>query len=339
MAAEEMKREMDPLTRTMVELDHYLFRKMEGVRFHLHPTSHTPGMSVTMAKNEAFLSLNSVCKEFKIDKGSDDGIMLMRIGDALKYVKGLMVGDHLPKEVLTGEASWTITPKQILLAHQRIALKLVTMVNTDEPTTDDPEVLLKMADDPEIKRKINEAFEVAAVELGMQREQKQEVIDYVEKLAFELGHIEALREKYNEILKMRETIQRVRRLQTTSSRASESADQVARLMETARSEYAKIFEKIDSRTRDPMVMLRGLDDTVEMIRQTRDELYVRFSTWDDLLKRWGERMVEYSMRLDDLLADTHRFLAPRFMSFTDWTAMARDEQKRRSRLKIQPMDW
>src|SRR5579859_7561181 len=180
MAAEEMKREQDPLTRTMVELDHYLFRKMEGVRFHLHPASHTPGMSVTMAKNEAFLTLNSVCKEFRIEKSSDDGIMLMRIGDALKYVKGLMIGDHLPKEVLTGEASWNITPKQILIAHQRIALKLVTMVNTDEPTTDDPEILIKMADDPEIKRKINEAFEVAAVELGMKREQKQEVIDYVE---------------------------------------------------------------------------------------------------------------------------------------------------------------
>jgi len=27
------------------------------------------------------------------------------------------------------------------------------------------------------------------------------------------------------------------------------------------------------------------------------------------------------------------------MSFTDWTAIAREEQKRRAKLKVQPMAW
>jgi hypothetical protein len=36
---------------------------------------------------------------------------------------------------------------------------------------------------------------------------------------------------------------------------------------------------------------------------------------------------------------THQFLAPRFMSATDWTALARIEQKKRDKLKVQPMTW
>jgi len=325
--------------RTVVELDHWFFKKLEGVRFHLNQTTHQPGMSISMAKNEAFLTITSVRKEFGIPNDSADGEMLSRISDALKYVKGLLIGDSLPKEILTGEASWNITPRHIAIAHQRVALKLVMLVSTDQPTTSDPAELLKLADDPEVKKKVNESFSVAAVELGMQPEQKEEVIEYVNTLAQELGYLEALRDKFETIEKMRDKIQAVRKVCSNKPTLRETADQVARLMERAKAEYTAMFDDIDKRTAEVMPMLRQLDDTIQTIRKLRDDLYIRFRVWDELLARWSEGHIEYSMKIGDILRDTHQFLAPRFMTFTDWTSQAREEQKRRTKLKIQPMTW
>lgn len=329
----------DALKRSVVELTHPLFVKLEGVRFHLHQTTGQPGMTVMMGKNEAFLTLTSVRKEFQIDPISADGHMLTQIANALKYVKGLLIGDSLPSEILTGEAHWKITPRQLQIAHQRVAVKLITLVTADEPTTSDPVELLKMADDPVIKKQINEAFEVAAVELGLERTQKQLVIDKVNVLAEELGYIEALREKFGLIDKMREKIQLVRKIHSGKPAMWTSSDQVARLIERAKLQYIKIFDEIDARTADIIPMLRGLEETIALVRKMRDDLYIRLMAWDSLLLQWNQPHVEHSFKMNDMLLEAHQFLAPRFMSFTDWTALAREEQSKRSKLKIQPMSW
>ena len=329
----------EPEDRSTVELEHWFFKKVEGVRFQLHESTGQPGVAITMAKNEAFLTLTAVRKEFKIDNTCPDGQMLSKIADGLKYVKGLLIGDELPSEILTGEASWDVTPVHLAIAHQRVGMRLITLVSTDEPTTTDPKELLALADDPAIKRKINEAFEVAAVELGMRADQKQEVIGFVDVLVGELGFIEALREKFLDIDKVREKIQKVRVMHSRNAGIRETADQVARLIERAKGEYQAMFDDIDARTSSVVPLLREIDESISYIRKVRDDLYVRFMAWDAILKAWKDGHVEYSVKLGELLRDTHRFLAPRFMSFTDWTAMARAEQKKRSKLKVQPMAW
>ncbi len=325
--------------RTHVELDHWFFKKVEGIRFQNHQTTGQAGIIITMAKNEAFLTLASLKREFQIDGTSADGQMLNLVADGLKYVKGLLIGDELPKEIMTGEASWKLSPKHLAVAHQRVAMRLITLVSTDEPTTTDPAELLALADDPSIKKKINEAFEVAAIELGMQRDQKEEVINFVNTLAAELGYIEFLREKFQRIDAMRERIQKVRVLHSRTASIRESSDQVARLIERAVKEYQSMFDAIDERTSAVVPLLREIDDSIEYIRKMRDDLHVRFMAWDDLLAEWEPRLIEHSFKIADLLRTTHQFLAPRFMSFTDWTAIAREEQKKRSRLRVQPMAW
>ena len=197
--------------------------------------------------------------------------------------------------------------------------------------------MLALADNPAIKKKINEAFDVAAKELG--KEQKQEVIDLVEILAKELGYIEFLREKFGKIDAMRERIQKVRVLHSRTLSIRESSDQVARLIERAKAEYQAIFDAIDDRTSDVVPMLRDIDESIIYIRRMRDDLHIRFLAWDDLLYEWKDNLVEYSIKVNELLRTTHQFLAPRFMTFTDWTAVAREEAKKRSRQKVQPMAW
>ena len=329
----------EPAPPTRIELEHWFFRKVDGVRFQLHQQTGQPGVTITMAKNEAFLTLNALKKEFDIGPATPDGLMLTRIADGLKYVKGLLIGDELPKEILTGEASWDPSPKHVAIAHQRVAMGLITLVSPREQTTSDPAELLALADDPQVKKQINQAFEAAAVELGMQREQKQEVIDLVEVLAKELSYIEFLREKFSRIDSMRERIQKVRVLHSRTLSIRESSDQVARLIERAKAEYQALFDTIGKRISDVVPLLRNIDDAIGYIRRMRDDLHVRFLAWDDLLEEWRPNLIEYSIKVNDLLRRTHQFLAPRFMSFTDWTAVAREEAKKRGRIKIQPMAW
>ena len=180
---------------------------------------------------------------------------------------------------------------------------------------------------------------MAAVELGMRPDQKQEVIEFVNILAGELGYIEFLREKFLRIDAMRERIQKVRTLHSRTVSIRESSDQVARLIERAKAEYQAMFDEIDARTSAVVPLLRDIDDSIDFIRKKRDDLHVRFLVWDDLLKAWEPNLIEYSIQVNELLRKTHQFLAPRFMSFTDWTAIAREEQKKRARLRIQPMAW
>ena len=136
--------------------------------------------------------------------------MMARIAMGLKYVKVLFLGDPLPKDTLNGEASWTLSPKHILIAHQRVAMRLVNLMSADEPTVTDPAELMKMADDPMVKKKINQAFAVAAEKLGLPTERKEEVIGFVNQLANEMADIQALRDRFDKIVMMREKIQLAR---------------------------------------------------------------------------------------------------------------------------------
>jgi len=325
--------------RQTIALEHWFFNKMEGLRFQVDELSGQPRVIVPYQKTEASLPFASIAKEFGIAPESPDALMLARIATGLKYVKGLFPGDPLPKEILTGEASWSLSPKHILIAHQRVAMRLVSLMSADEPTVTDPVELLKMVDDPAIKKKINAAFGVAAEKLGLPPEQKEEVIGFVNKLANEIAYIEALREIYNEIIDMREKIQLARKKYSREPLVRETADQVARLIEKATKEYGAVFEGIDGHTADIMEMLRNLAEEINYIRRLRDDLHIRLLAWDDLLTRWEEITVECSMKVTELIRATHRFLAPRFMTVVDWLDVARQERMKSNRGPIKAMAW
>ncbi len=325
-------------TPTKVELEHWFFHKVDGIRFQTHEATGQPGVVVILGKNESFLPLSSVIKEFDLRPETPDGRTLAAIGKGLKYVKGLLLGDPLPKEILTGEATWSLAPVHLKSAHQRVAMLLLGLVSDAETPITDPSEFAKRADDPVIKRKVNEAFTVAAEQLGLAASQKQEVVEYVNTLASELGYVEALRERLFSIDQMRVKIQSLRKRYSREPLVRETVDQVARLIGAATKLYTAIFKEVDAHVSDIISMLRDLESEIKYIRRHRDDLHVRFMAWDDILMQWAAPQVEFSMKATELIQATHRFLAPRFMTFTDWLAVARSEQKKRSG-RIQTMHW
>lgn len=310
-------------TAPRIRFDHWFFHKMEDVHFQLSDADKEPTLIASYSKNDVVLTFKGIAKEFNILPDSADGQMLDQVGRGLKYVKGLRIGDPLPKEILTREASWTLSPRHQEIAYQRVSLQLVNWLSGGETMITDPDELLQLADDPLTKKQISVAFGEAADKLGYGRDEKEKVVRHVEELAKELAYIEALRDRFRRIKVMDEKIQGLRRLYGREKSVLEIADQVARLGERAVKEFEKMFLEIDAQTGEILSVLRNLSTQIPYIRDRRDDLHIRLMAWDDLLDRWHQAQVKMSQTNLTLLRETYKFLAPRFMVVKEWVLMSK----------------
>ena len=313
----------DDGTIPKITLSHWFFHKMEDVHFQLSGAEKEPTMVGKYAKNDVVLTLKGVAKEFDIPPDSADGQMLDLIAKGLKYVKALRPGDPLPTEILTREASWELSDRHMQIAYQRVSLQLVNWMSGGDRMITDPDELLQLAEDPAIKKSISSAFGEAAEKLGYGRDHKEEVIKHVEELAKELAYIEALRDRYRRIKMMEEKIQGLRRIYGREKSVLEIADQVARLGERAVKEFDALFLEVDAQTGEILSVLKNLSTQIPYIRDKRDELHIRLMAWDDLLDRWQDAEIQIDRNNPNLLRDTYKFLAPRFMLVKEWVLMSK----------------
>jgi hypothetical protein len=306
-----------------IRFDHWFFHKMEEVHFQLSGSEKEPTLMAKYAKNDVVLTLKGIMKEFDIDPESADGAMLEQVGKGLKYVKGLRLGDPLPKEILTREASWSLSPRHRQVAYQRVSLQLVNWMSGGDTMITDPDELLQIAEDPAIKKQINAAFGEAAEKLGYGRDEKEKVVKHVEELANELAYIEALRDRFRRIKMMDDKIQQLRRLYGREKSVLEIADQVARLGERAVKEFEGMFDEVDAQTGEILSVMKNLSTQVPYIRDKRDDLHIRLMAWDEILDRWQQAEMKISQNNLTLIRDTYKFLAPRFMVVKEWVLMSK----------------
>jgi hypothetical protein len=306
-----------------VRFDHWFFAKMEDIFFQLSGQEKEPTLVAKYSKNDVMLTLKGISKEFDIDPKSSDGWMLDQIAKGLRYVKGLRLGDPLPKEILTREASWSLAKRHQEIAYQRVSLQLVNWMSGGDNMITDPDELLQLAEDPAIKKQISTAFGEAAEKLGYGRDEKEKVVQHVEELAKELAYIEALRDRFRRIKIMDDKIQGLRRLYGREKSVLEIADQVARLGERAVKEFEQMFLEVDAQTGEILAVLKNLSTQIPYIRDKRDELHIRLMAWDDLLDRWQQTEVKASQQNLTLIRDTYKFLAPRFMVVKEWVLMTK----------------
>lgn len=306
-----------------VTLSHWFFHKMDEIHFQLAVSDKEPTMVGRYSRNDVVLTLKGVIKEFNLGPETLDGQMLLHISDGLKYVKALRIGDPLPKEILTREASWSLSPRHKEIAYQRVSLQLVNWMTGGDNMITDPDELLQLAGDPAIKKNINAAFAEAAEKLGYGRVNKEAVIKHVEELANELAYIEALRDRFRRIKIMETKIQELRRIYGREKSVLEIADQVARLGERAVKEFEILFQQVDAQTGEILSVLKNLASQIPYIRDVRDDLHIRLMAWDDLLDRWTEAEIKQNRDNPNLLRDTYKFLAPRFMMVKEWVLMTK----------------
>ncbi len=315
---------------SVVEFHHSVFAKMEDCHFQINHATGEAMLCVTIASNQAQLPFPGLIREFKLDE--HDRQMLDLLSDGLKFVGSLRLGDPLPKEILTGEATWELSPRHERIAHQRVSMQLVNWLTGVDDLITDPDALMQLADDPGTKRKVNEAFGEAAERLGLGRENKQQMVGYVEKLAHELAYIEALRDKFAHVLDIQNKVDGLRKVYSRERSIADMIDQIRKLLEIAVKDFKRRFLEIDAQTGEILSVLRNLENQVRFIRSIRDDLHVRLMAWDDLIHEWRKVEVCVSYHINNTLSRIYQFLAPRFMKVDDWVLMNKlKEQKEKTK--------
>ena len=303
-----------------VSFQHKLFSSMENLHFRLSVQNpDQPVMMVTFGENEVALPFGGIRKEFAIAEGSADDHMLNLVAEGLNFVVLLRPGDPLPAELRTGAPSAEISRDHRQIAFQRLTLQLATWVSGDESLITDRNHLAQVAEDPETKKRINDALGEAAAQLGLGPGDKDKVLELIERLADDLAAIEALRDRFMAVRSMEDKVKALRGVMKSQQITMELIDPVARLMTAAIKKFRGDFEEIDAQTGEIIALLKNIDSQVRYIREQRNDLHRRLLAWTETLQAWSRAKVEDNEANIRLLRETYRFLAPRFMPVDEWS--------------------
>ena len=312
------------------ELSNPVFTRFGPAVFRRAEADGTPAMVIPLGERLAVLPLRAVQREFAIADASPDGCTLALIARSLDYVAGLRIGDPLPPEVLSGEASWTPEPRYRAVAEARLRQHLLAAFDAEAAAE-------RLEQDSALRAAVQAVFDRAAAALGLSG--RQEVLDLVEQVADELAYIEALRETL--LLRVQEMCGCLRSLGLDWRGDTErqvTLTQVRRLAGTARDQLAARFADIDAQTSEVLGTLRNIDAQRAFIRGHRDWLHRSRRAFEPILAEWQTA----APLLDDAawarLGRTYQFLAPRFMPVQEWerTAEARSHGRPRSFGPVMP---
>jgi hypothetical protein len=87
-------------------LVHRVFAMFGQPLFRRAESDGAPVMVVHLGEKDATIPLRALQREFGIEDDTEDGRMLGLIAQSLDFIAALRIGDPLPPEVLSGEASW-----------------------------------------------------------------------------------------------------------------------------------------------------------------------------------------------------------------------------------------
>jgi hypothetical protein len=305
-----------------ISFEHKFFTSFEDLYFRL-TDSGEPVAVLKLATNEAVLAFDGIKREFGMKEDQHDFKMLDKVAEGLQFVRGLRPGDKLPKEVTTREASWEPQDRHRRIAYQRLTMQLVTWLTGNEHVISNVSELAQVADDPQVKKNVQLAFTEAAEELGLGRDNRDQVVQYIETLAKELAYIEALRDTFGEVQKIDEKLQGLRRIYGADRSMIETSDQVARLSQRALKVFSDYFEQVDAQTGEILAMLKNIENQIGYIRQVRDALHCRLLPWEDFIQIWKTVFVVRSDDNTNKIRDIYQFLAPRYMQFNDWVLVTK----------------
>jgi hypothetical protein len=286
-------------------LVHRGFVVLGDIVFQRSEADGVPVAMIPLGDRSAALPLRALQRELGIEDDSDDGRMLALVVEALDYVVSLQLGDRLPAEVLSGEASWSPEPAHLEASRtwlRACVLRWTASVRRPGDYATALEALVPL---------IGVADGAAAMEA-------------IEALAHELSFIEASREIL--LLRVRRLGTRLERLRLDSAPGQQRDElgQARRLAATALERIAARFADVEAQTADIVIALRRVAALRAYIRSNRDWLHRSRLAWDPVLAGWDREPTLKAAARRALIHLTYRFLAQRFMSAQEWrTAVSR----------------
>jgi hypothetical protein len=305
-----------------------LFRRAEG--------DNAAVMVIELGDKDAAIPLTLIQLAFGISAESNDGVMLRLITQSLDFVSCLRIGDPLPAEIVTGQASWQPDATHLRISNARLQWQLVNWLN-DGGAADEaslaPQSLLQLADDPARRQLVQQAFAKAADVLGLP--DGEAVVAQMEELGRELAYIEALRERL--LRRVKAMVRKLDRIAQSFCSDFWRRATITRVCQLAATALTRIGQRFDDlQTGEVMAALRNTEGQQAFIRSNRDWLYVSQRVWQPLLVEWDAVSTSMNDEMVLLLNRTYRFLAPRFMPVTEWIAASRPTKVTDA---TEPMKW
>ncbi len=276
-------------------------------------------MRVQLGDTQALVPLAMIQREAGIADDTADGRMIALIARSLAFVQFLHLGDDLPPEVLTGEASWTPAREFCELALAKLQYGLVrNLASSDGDLANvDGQTLIACVNDPAFKPQVSSAFREGARILGLA--DGDAVLDLVAQLAHELSFVEALRaQMLQRIEALAARFGQLRLRGRGDTQRQEMLTQTRRMIDRAIPAMRERFADIDAQTGEVVAVLRQAAAQTAFIRSRRDELYMAYRGWKDLLEKWKACPARSLDECWVLIEETYRFLTPRFMAYHEW---------------------
>jgi len=314
-----------------ITFEHVFFHTIEQTSFRTLEDTEEPVMVVALEQGEAALKFPGIKLELQLDDDDPDAKMLDTVAEGLNYVRELHIGDKIPTEMTTGRASWDVTDEHRAIAHNRVTMQLVSWMSGEEILITDPDQLAQVVNDPKTKAKISSAFSEAAQALGIGEDRREDVISLIANLANELSYIEALREVFHEILRIRKVVRGLEKAYKSEQSVLDTITPLKRLFKIVLGEFNDSFDQLDAQTGEILSALTNIAPVSRFIRQNRDDLHRRLWAWDDLIADWRDVTPNRSIKAEQRLGELYHFLAQRFLPRDEWVLYSKALEKSKKR--------
>ena len=299
-------------------LRHRLFSSFGPAFFRMSEVERSAVLVIPMDEQEAVLPLQGLIREFQISGAGEDGAMLGMVEPSLKFVTGLRVGDWLPPEILTGEASWVVDEAFQDRALARLNLFLLAWMSGGASSVA-REVLSSVGRAPMSAAGIEAGLRLMASKVGGIT--RDDALSRIRQAANEFAYMESLRDGLlRGAARMLMVLDRMVHTFRGDNTHRELLAQVRRLASLGVTDLQARFDLADAAVADIEEVVVDLDGVVATLRLHRDALYVRGRAWEPYIAEWGTMEVRHTAKTWQLVHETYRFLAPRFMTVVEWRA-------------------
>ncbi|MCK6453956.1 MAG: hypothetical protein L6R19_24335 [Alphaproteobacteria bacterium] len=272
-----------------------------------------PTLRMIVGTMQASLPLNTVVSSFQIS--DPDKELLNVVAKSLKYVKEIRPGDSIPSEILDGSASWAIDERHNDVARKRLTVQLVGWFTGEAVETLDVEQLAKLADDPKVTARVNEAFQKAATSIGTD---KDGVLQRIETLVRELGYIEALRERFIRVRRVDQTMGALSTYFHGDTTTLESIQRIRALMRKPLTRFQTVFDEVDAMTGEVLSALKNVGAQIDFIRKCRDELWDHYMSWEPILEEMQGLELERNPACANFIRKVYQLAATRYPQGVSW---------------------
>lgn len=323
----------------VVRFEHHFFESFPDARFRMDEGEGQPVYSFGLGQQQVALPFAGIKREFTLREYAHDAEMLNTIERGLRFVSLLRVGDSIPPEVLTGDASWLPSEANKESARRRIGAQIVGW-DTDQITPlSDPVGMEKFIKDQVSDIAVKKALAHMAIELGQEGDPDGIIMGIMADLGSELSFIEALRERYLAVRRVGERLQKLRREFAHRANIMADVDPVSRLISIPIRSLGMNLIEVDARLASTKSLFSDFEFHRTAIRDIRDEMHTRLNPWDDIITNWSQLAGDISdpYMVVPMLRELYRFLAPRFMPADTWAlVLAKDSaaDDRRNRGKV-----